>query len=145
MPGQERFFIVRADLLPEVVQKTARAKEMLSRGEVSTINEAIQMVGISRSSFYKYKDGIFSLEKAVRGLVISLVLRLEHRSGVLSRVLQTIAYAQGNVVTINQGVPIHGMAEVGIEVDTNQMNTSMEEMLATLRELPGVKSVEIAP
>ncbi|HHY27716.1 MAG TPA: ACT domain-containing protein, partial [Desulfitobacterium dehalogenans] len=51
MAGQNRnkdFLIVSKDILPEAILKTAQAKELLVKGDVNTINEAVDRVQLSR-------------------------------------------------------------------------------------------------
>ncbi|OGX68557.1 MAG: hypothetical protein A2189_06035, partial [Paenibacillus sp. RIFOXYA1_FULL_44_5] len=119
-PG-ERYYLVREDILPEAVLKTMQAKELLARGEVKTVHDAVERVGLSRSAFYKYKDGIFPLTKMERETIVTISMDLEHRSGVLSKVLSKIAELNGNVLTIHQSIPLQGMANVVLSVDTSLM------------------------
>ena len=46
----EKFVVVRADVLPEVILKVIEAKRMLAIGEARTSTEACRAVGISRSA-----------------------------------------------------------------------------------------------
>lgn len=141
--NEKRFYLVKGDLLPEVFVKTLKAKELLRKGEVRTIRDAVQRVGLSRSAFYKYKDSVFPFFEVTRGKIITLSLLLEHRPGVLSRVLNTVAMARGNVLTINQGIPLEGVANVSISFETAGMRWNAEEVLERLRVVPGVKKVDI--
>lgn len=49
------YYLVEADMLPEIFLKVMEAKELLQTGECSTVGDAVNRVGISRSAFYKYK------------------------------------------------------------------------------------------
>lgn len=139
----KKFFIVQKDILPEAIRKTALAKELLAKGEVTTVNEAVEKVNLSRSAFYKYKDGVFPFYEASKGKIVTLTLLLEHRSGVLSTVLNTIAANAGNILTINQGLPLQGMANASISIETDKMPESLEKVVSQIHEIPGVKTVEI--
>lgn len=139
----ERYYVVREDLLPEGIPKTEQAKELLRRGEAATIHEAAERVGLSRSAYYKYKDGVYSLEQASRESIATLAMDLEHRSGVLSKVLGTLAAGEGNVLTISQSIPLQGMANVVVSVDTSLVNGTLPELLQKLRSLDGVKRVTV--
>lgn len=139
----ERYYLVREDILPEAVLKTMRAKELLAGGDVKTILEAVDQVGLSRSAFYKYKEGIFPLNKLERELIVTLSMDLEHRSGILSKVLGLIAGLEGNVLTIHQSIPLQGMANAVITVDASFMGEKLNELLDTLREQEGVKRAAI--
>ena len=106
------FLIVSKNILPEAILKTAKAKELLAKGDVYTINDAVERVGLSRSAYYKYKDGVFPFYEASREKIITISLILENKAGVLSHVLNFIASFKGNVLTINQGIPLQGIANV---------------------------------
>jgi len=135
---KEQYYLVREDILPEAVLKTVQAKELLAQGAVKTIHEAVDQVGLSRSAFYKYKDGIFPLSKLDRERIITVSMDLEHRSGILSKVLVLIADLEGNVLTIHQSIPLQGMANATISVDTSQMGEKLNELLGILRKQEGV-------
>jgi len=139
----ERYFVVREDLLPEGILKAEQAKALLRRGEAATIHEAAERVGLSRSAFYKYKDGVYALEQASRESLATLSMDLEHRAGVLSKVLGTLAASEGNVLTISQSIPLQGMANVVVSIDTSRMNGQLPELIGLLRSLEGVKKVGI--
>lgn len=137
------FFIVAKEILPEAILKTAHAKELLIKGEALTVNEAVDVVGLSRSAFYKYKDGVFPFYQASKEKIITISLILEHHTGVLSQVLGTIANAGANILTINQGIPLQGVANVSVSIETAEMVCNPEELLVSLGNLVGVKKVEL--
>lgn len=139
----DRYYLVRQDILPEALVKTMQAKEMLAQGQAKTIHEAVDKVGLSRSAFYKYKDGIFPLSKLERERIVTISMDLEHRSGILSKVLALIASLEGNVLTIHQTIPLQGMANLVISVDTSLMGEDFVVLLDTLRSHDGVKRVSI--
>jgi chorismate mutase len=136
--GSERYYLVREDILPEALIKTIQAKELLARGEVKTIHEAVEQVELSRSAFYKYKDGIYPLSKLEREHIVTISMDLEHRSGILSRVLAMIAGLEGNVLTIHQTIPLQGVANVVISVETSMMGETVASLLDKLRRQEGV-------
>lgn len=138
----KRFYLVRADILPEAIRKTAEAKEILAKNEASTVNEAVEKVGLSRSAFYKYKNGIQPLTSAATK-IITISLLLEHKLGILSQVIQSISEVNGNILTINQSIPLQGVANVTISIETVNMQVDPEKLLEQLSQLTGVKKVEI--
>lgn len=139
----QSFYLVHRDILPTAIIKTAEAKSLLVRGEAKTINEAVAKVGISRSSFYKYKDKIIPFNEAAYQKIITISLILMHEPGVLSRVLTFIAEEGGNVLTINQSIPLQGMANVVLSVDTNEFRKTVEEFMSLLETIQGVKQAII--
>jgi len=140
---EKKFYLVREDILPESILKTALAKDMLSKGEAENILDAVDKLGMSRSTFYKYKDGIFSFFNADNLNIINISLLLKNKPGVLSLVLNHIAEMRGNILTINQNLPLHGVALVTISISLEAMSVSPDQMLKTLRHLEGVVNVEI--
>ncbi len=140
---QKNFYIVNKEVLPEAILKTAVVKELLAKGEALTVNEAVDRVGISRSAFYKYRDGIFPFYKANDEKIITLSLILEHRTGILSSVLNTVAQMKGNILTINQGIPLQGMAVVTMSMETAEIAVNIAEIIQKLQLLDGLKKVEL--
>lgn len=140
---EELFYLIRADILPESIIKTIEAKKLLDSGEAETVNEAVERVGLSRSAYYKYKDGIFPFNSMMREVIITVSLNLEHRAGVLSQVLKFVAEKGGNILTINQTIPLQGMANVAMSIDTGQLNLPTTEFLDEVNALDGVKRAVI--
>jgi len=138
----EKFYIVRSDILPEAIVKTAHAKELLSKGVVETVNQAVKKVSLSRSAFYKYRDGVYPLQDPLKGTIVTISLLLEHRSGILSQVLNAIARHNGNILTINQNIPLQGVGHVTISMEIAQMDISLDKLFKTLTDLSGVLRIE---
>ncbi|MFD2369857.1 ACT domain-containing protein [Brevibacillus sp. GCM10020057] len=143
MKREEKFYLIRSDILPESIVKTIEAKKMLESGEVDTVNEAVERVGLSRSAFYKYKDGIFPFNSMMSETIMTITLSLEHKSGYLSKVLSYMADQGGNVLTINQTIPLQGVASVSMSVEMAHMKVSSTEFLDGLQQIPGVRKAMI--
>jgi len=139
----ERYFVVREDMLPEGIAKTIQVKEMLNRGEAVTVHEAVERIGISRSAFYKYKDGVYPLSEMARDRIVTISMDLEHRSGILSTVLALVAGQSGNVLTINQSIPLQGFANVVISVDISEMSGELTTLVELLRKQQGVRKAAV--
>jgi chorismate mutase len=137
------YFIVEASALPEIYLKVAEAKGYLETGEEQTVNAAAQRAGISRSAFYKYKDAIRPFRDMLHGRIVTIQILLRNEPGALSAVLNLFADWGGNVLTINQSVPGGGTAVVTLGLETDQMATDLEELLAALRTRREVIRCEI--
>lgn len=137
------YYIVKAEALPEVFLKTIETKKLLEKGEASTIFEAVEKVGISRSAYYKYKDCIFPLYEMNTSKMITIALVLDHTAGVLSEVLNEIAQVKGNVLTINQNIPLHGVANVTLSLEIKNMMLDVDKLIQRIRGMKGVKKVNI--
>jgi len=139
----KKYYLVDKNILPDAILKTAIVKELLAKGEVFTVNEAVERVGISRSAFYKYREGIFPFYEASKEKIITVSLILEHKYGVLSDVLNTVAEIQGNILTINQGIPLQNIANAVLSIDTKEIKEDLDVLVAKLQNLQGVRKVEI--
>ena len=137
------FYLVREEILPEAIKKTIRVKEMLKSGEARTVNKAVLKANLSRSAYYKYKDYVFPFFEASRNKIIAINMLLYNKQGVLSSVLNTISADQGNVLTINQGIPQQGVANVAVTIETALLTIDLEALLDKLRMVEGVKRLEI--
>ncbi|MFC0561817.1 ACT domain-containing protein [Halalkalibacter alkalisediminis] len=143
MTTRKSFYLVREDMLTDAMEKTLAAKELLQSGKVKKINEAVNQVGLSRSAFYKYKDGIFPFNTMVREKIITLSIILVDRSGSLSQLLGKIAETGANVLTINQTIPLQGRAHMTLSIDTTPMKLELDELMDWLESLESVKKVEL--
>lgn len=140
---KKKFYIVSEEILPEAILKTAQVNEILAQKKAQTVNEAVLMVGLSRSAFYKYRDGVFPFYKASKEKIITLMVAMYHTPGVLSTCLNVIADTKASVLTINQGIPLQDVAYVSIAIETEDMNLNIEELISSLNTISGIKKVEI--
>ena len=143
MATNPKYYIVEASALPEVFLKVAEAKRLLSVGEATTVNEATQMTGISRSAFYKYRDAVLPFQNMMTGRIITFQLLLHDAPGILSDILSTFADVKANIITINSIVPTNGCAVVTISAETMDLTVQLEDMLRQLRAAQGVIKAEI--
>ncbi|MCL6576041.1 MULTISPECIES: ACT domain-containing protein [Kyrpidia] len=141
--NRRRYYLVAEEILPEAMLKTVQVKTLLASGEVERVHDAVSQVGLSRSAFYKYRDLVHLYDEEGREHVVTLSLILEHRTGVLSVVLDAIARAGGNVLTINQGMPVHQAALVTVMVDVSDMTNPVDALVKTLVGMTGVRRAEI--
>lgn len=138
-----KYLVIDKDILPDVFEKVIIAKDLLSSGEVLEITEAVKRVGISRSSFYKYRSHVFTLDEKSSGKRVTLAFLLNHTQGILSNVLKSISDSGGNILTLNQDIPINNVANVSITFDMNNLKLSLEETVEEIRKIKGVKKLVI--
>ena len=137
------YYLVEADVLPEIFLRVVEAKELLETGEARTVAQAVERVNISRSAFYKYKDAVAPFRSMSSGSLVTFNMELRDRQGVLSSVLAIFAGNGANILTINQSIPTSGVAPVTITAETQHMRVSMEQLLTALRAGSGVLRVHI--
>lgn len=138
-----KFYLVRDDVLPEAMKKTIKVKELLEQGEVKTIFDAVQKVDLSRSAYYKYKDSVYPFKALIKEKIITLFFHLEDRAGTLSKLLKIVAKADCNVLTIHQTIPIQGKANVTLSLDISQMEVDIGELMHALRQLEFIERVDM--
>ena len=137
------YYIIHKSILPEYLDKVIYARNLLSNHEVNTVTEAVQMAGISRNTYYKYKDFVYEQNNVsnTRHAVITLILKDE--SGSLSSVIHTLSQYETSILTISQAIPIDHKANVLISLDVTNMTCSIQELLLELKELPHVRKVQL--
>ncbi len=133
-----RYYLVEGSALPEVFIRVTQARELLDTGEVKTVAEAADRVGISRSAYYKYKNAVMPFEDMDRGRILTFQILLRHKTGALSAVLGLFATTGANILTINQGIPTNGTALVTISAEIAGMEIAPEALLAQLSATDGV-------
>lgn len=137
------FYLVKSDMLPEVFVKVMAVKRLLNSGKADSVNEAVQKVGLSRSAYYKYKDAVLPFYETSRGRLVTLIFAVENFPGILSGIINCMARVKANILTINQNIPINGLADVSISVETDRMTADLEHVLDELGRIPGVRSYRI--
>ena len=141
--GETKYFVVNKKAVPEVLLKVVEAKRLLETGKVPTIQEAVDMVGISRSSFYKYKDDIFQFHDNQEGTTITLTFQMDDEPGLLSDVLKIVADFGANILTIHQSIPINGVASLTISVQVLSTTKNVSQMIEAMEDQKGVHYVKI--
>ncbi|MBE5874721.1 MAG: ACT domain-containing protein [Lachnospiraceae bacterium] len=138
-----QYFVVRKKAVPEVLLKVVEAKRLLESEKVMTIQDAVDAVGISRSSFYKYKDDIFQFHDNSQGTTLTLTFQMDDEPGILSDVLKIIAEYHANILTIHQSIPINGIASLSLSIQVLQTTGDVSKMLGQVEQKQGVHHVKI--
>lgn len=141
--SEDPFYLIRRSHLPEVMRKTTEVTELLQKHRGLSVYEAARQVGISRSAYYKYKDAVKPFNSAVQGHIVTFVFTLRHERGILSEVLNSLARQKANILTINQSLPLQGMATVIVSIETRDLNVALDELLDLLRVIPGVEALAV--
>ena len=142
-PKQDKYYLVQEDILPEAIKKTIKVKEILKMGEVKTINEAVEKMDLSRSAYYKYKDYVFPFFEIAQGKIVSITISMMNDPGMLSAILNSVADHNGSILTINQDIPLQGIANCTISFETKNLIGSLEGLLDSIRTIQGVIKVDI--
>ena len=139
----DKLYVVSAKALPEVLLQVVEAKKLLETKKVMTVGEAAEAVGISRSSFYKYKDEINFFYEDAKGKTISFLLEMEDRQGLLSEVLKEVARHGVNILTIHQSIPVNGLASLSLSLQVSDGFTDVTEMVASIEAIDGIRRMKI--
>lgn len=139
----ENFLIVNKEILPDYYEKVVEARNMINEGRVKGISEAVKQVGISRSTYYKYKDYIFAPGENTSGRKAVISLMLNHEKGVLSEVLNQLSNMNANILTITQSLPINRKASVVLSLDISDIIATIEEILSALAGIHGVNNAKL--
>ena len=143
MAEKTSFFVLREKAVPEVLLKVVEAKRLLDSGRAESVQDATDAVGISRSSFYKYKDDIFPYHENAKGKTITMVIQLDDEPGLLSVVLKTIAEFHANILTIHQSVPVNGIASLPLSIDIFPATGDVTDMQTQIESVQGIHYAKI--
>ncbi|MEF9959816.1 MAG: ACT domain-containing protein [Niameybacter sp.] len=143
MRENKQFYIIDKEVLPEVFLKVMEVKNLLETQKGMTVQEATEKVGISRSSFYKYKDSIMPFYEKGGGQTITILIRLKDEAGRLSELLNYIASLGGNILTINQMIPMNGVALINICMETQDVQMGIGTFMEKLQIIDGVQSIKL--
>ena len=137
------YLIVHKSVLPDYYEKVLEARRLLESGKVREVSEAARLAGISRSTYYKYKDYVFEPAEISGGRKAVLELMLDHQPGVLSAVLSRLFGAGANILTITQSLPVLGKASVTLTIDISGMSRGVGALVSALESVGGVESVRL--
>lgn len=140
---KEKYFIVNKKVLPLVFEKVVEAKKLLYSKKCKTVNEATQLVGISRSAFYKYKDDVSVYVEDNGRNIITMSILLNDQIGLLSALLTLLSSYGVSILTINQTIPVDDIAPVTISMTVQDMTCSEEELTEHIKNMKGVLRVDL--
>ena len=123
--------------------KVVEAKKLLESEQVMTVQEAAERVGISRSSFYKYKDDILPFYDNTKGKTVTFVMQMDDRQGLLSDLLHVVAVYRANILTIHQSIPVNGVATLTLSVEVRADTGNVARMVEEMEEQQGIHHVKI--
>ena len=137
------FYLINASIVPDIYKKVIKAKSLLASGEAKSASQAAKMADISRSAYYKYKDAIFEYHGDDSNDTATINAKLMDNAGVLS-LMAELYKAGANVLSVNQSVPIHSVADVSVTVRIAEMAITKKELLNSIEKIDGVNSVVLS-
>ena len=137
------YLIVHKSILPDYYEKVLECRRLMESGKVREVSQAVKQVGISRSTYYKYKDFIFEPSDLTGSRPAAFSMMLDHTPGVLSALLSCISEAGASVLTISQSPPIHDKASVTVSIDVSGVSVSIDELTTRLAALPGLDNLRL--
>lgn len=139
----DKYYVLREHAVPEVLLKVVEAKKLLESGKAESIQDAADAVGISRSSFYKYKDDISVFHKKDAGKLTTVILQVDDGPGVFLGVLNAIAEYKVNIVNIHQGISVNGLANLMLVLEAPEEADYFPKIIENIGKREGVHYVKI--
>ena len=144
MPEEKtKYFVVKQKAVPEVLLKVVEAKKLLESERVLTVQEATDRVGISRSSFYKYKEDIFPFYDNTKGKTVTFVVQMDDEQGLLSDLLHIVAIYKANILTIHQSIPVNGVATLTLSVEVKDNTGNISKMVEEIEVQDRIHYIKI--
>lgn len=141
---EHKYLICDVSILPECYAKVVEARSLVETGKAKDVSEAVRMIGISRSTYYKYKDYLFAPGSDTdHGKKAILSFNLTHKTGALSEVLSLVSQMNANILTINQNLPVNGKAYITLSVEFSQMVSDPTKLVHAISACSGVSSVKL--
>ncbi|WP_461813026.1 ACT domain-containing protein [Faecalimonas sp.] len=137
------YYVIKKKAVPEVLLKVVEVKRLLATERFMTIQEATEKIGLSRSSFYKYKDDIFPFHENEKGQTITLAIQMDDMPGLLAEILQEIAEYKANILTIHQSIPLNRVATLTISVEILSTTGNISDMVNEIENNEGVHYLKI--
>ena len=138
-----KYLLVDKKILPSYYEKVIEARSLLSSGKIKDVSEAVREVGISRSTYYKYKDYIFTTNTDTDGRKAIISFTLSHKPGILSEVLTKLSERGANILTITQNLPINSRAHVVMTLDISCLALELEDLLKEINSINKVSGTKL--
>lgn len=135
--------IIDYNIAPDVFKRVITAKKLLASGRSKSVNEALEQTKLSRTAFYKYKNYIFARDEVQSGAIATFAFTLDDVTGILSDILKVLADGNMNVLTINQNIPVNGVANITISLRINDVSSDLDDMMIKLKKIDGVNKVHL--
>ena len=142
MADNIKYYVVKQKALPEVLLKVAETNRIIETENIS-VADATEKVGISRSSYYKYKDDIFPFYAGKKGRSITFVIEVDDQPGVMASILNIFALYKVNILTIHQSIPINGKGLLTVSVDIEDSETNVSAMIQDVEKTEDVSYVKV--
>jgi len=143
MEEKAGYYVVRKRALPEVLLKVVEVNRLLETQKAASVQEAVERVGISRSSYYKYKEDIFPFHDSAQGKTFTLSCQMNDEPGLLSEVLKVVAEFGANILTIHQAIPVNGIAALSLSIQILDTTEDVSEMITAIEKRTGVHNVKV--
>lgn len=143
MTTQKKFYLIREDVLPESVKKTLLIKDLLDKNPKLSIFDAVKKNDLSRSAYYKYKDTIFPVDEKAREKNLTIMVQVDDKVGLLSKILSFIALQNGSVLTIHQTIPIKEKTTITISLNATNIDMTINELIEAIGSIEHVNDVKL--
>ena len=140
---ETNYYVIKKKAVPEVLLKVLEVQKLLDSKRAVSVLEATEKVGISRSSYYKYKDDIFPFYAGKKGRSITFVIEVDDQPGVMASILNIFALYKANILTIHQSIPVNGIASLTLSVDVLPETGDVSEMVEVMEKTQGIQYVKI--
>lgn len=138
-----KYLLVDKSILPPYFEKVIEARELLAGGATKDVSKAVKMVGISRSTYYKYKDYVFATNSTLDGRKAIISFLLSHKPGILSKVLTMLSENGANILTITQNLPINSRAHVILTIDVSTLSCEVEALVKQINKIEMVGGAKL--
>ena len=140
---ETNYYVIKKKAVPEVLLKVLEVQKLLDSKRAVSVLEATEKVGISRSSYYKYKDDIFPFYAGKKGRSITFVIEVDDQPGVMASILNIFALYKANILTIHQSIPVNGVATLTLSVEVKANTGNVSRMVEEIEEHQGIHYVKI--
>ncbi len=137
------YIIVDYNIAPDVFKRVIMTKNLIDSGKFKSVNEVLEQTKLSRTAFYKYKNHIFSCGDNISDNIATLAFTLDDVTGILSEILSVFAKKEISVLTINQNIPVNGVANITISLRLKYNSQDMEKIISELKKIKGVNKVSL--
>ncbi len=139
--SNKQLYIISGKALPKVLSLVLKTKELIDTNNYS-ISNATKLIGISRTTYYKYCNEIYYYDNDSRNKTYKIDILNKDKVGVLSKITDAISKNKFNILTINQNDPIKGLSKISINIIMTNSACNIIKLVDEIEKITNIKEVK---
>lgn len=124
---KDKYLVIHNSILPDIFEKVLLAKKLVEEQNKS-VSTVCKELDISRSTFYKYKDKITTLNATSSSIINIKIVKTNSQYAIIDT-LNKVIMNGGKIVKVDSFLKEENLIEINIYFDSKDLNVSLKELI----------------